>query len=335
MFKGGFSMKLKASAALAAAMMFAAAAANAQTELRLSHQWSTGDVRHQVAQMIADEVAAANVGLEITIYPSESLFRAREQYNPLSRGQVDMIVYPLSYSGGQRPEYNLTLMPGLVRNHDHAARLNESPFMERIEALMAEDDVMVLVHGYLAGGFASTGDCITRPEHVNGLTTRAAGRAFEEMLAAAGASISSMASSEIYNAMQTGVLQAVNTSSSSFASFRLQEQVACYTPAGDYALWFMYQPVLMNLSTFEGLTEEQQAALTAAAANAEAWYLEQAKAEDAASVAVFREAGVQIAEMTEDDFNAWLALAQESSYPSFVATVPNGQELLDLALSVE
>jgi TRAP-type C4-dicarboxylate transport system substrate-binding protein len=335
MFKGGFSMKLKASAALAAAMMFAAAAANAQTELRLSHQWSTGDVRHQVAQMIADEVAAADVGLEITIYPSESLFRAREQYNPLSRGQVDMIVYPLSYSGGQRPEYNLTLMPGLVRNHDHAARLNESPFMERIEALMAEDDVMVLVHGYLAGGFASTGDCITRPEHVNGLTTRAAGRAFEEMLAAAGASISSMASSEIYNAMQTGVLQAVNTSSSSFASFRLQEQVACYTPAGDYALWFMYQPVLMNLSTFEGLTEEQQAALTAAAANAEAWYLEQAKAEDAASVAVFREAGVQIAEMTEDDFNAWLALAQESSYPSFVATVPNGQELLDLALSVE
>jgi TRAP-type transport system periplasmic protein len=328
-------MKLKASAALAAAMMFAAAAANAQTELRLSHQWSTGDVRHQVAQMIADEVAAADVGLEITIYPSESLFRAREQYNPLSRGQVDMIVYPLSYSGGQRPEYNLTLMPGLVRNHDHAARLNESPFMERIEALMAEDDVMVLVHGYLAGGFASTGECITRPEHVNGLTTRAAGRAFEEMLAAAGASISSMASSEIYNAMQTGVLQAVNTSSSSFASFRLQEQVACYTPAGDYALWFMYQPVLMNLSTFEGLTEEQQAALTAAAANAEAWYLEQAKAEDAASVEVFRDAGVQIAEMTEDDFNAWLALAQESSYPSFVATVPNGQELLDLALSVE
>ena len=328
-------MNFKAGAAVAALGMFAAGASFAQTELRLSHQWSTGDVRHQVAEMIANEVAAADVGLEITIYPSESLFRAREQYNPLSRGQVDMIVYPLSYSGGQRPEYNLTLMPGLVRNHDHAARLNESPFMQEIEALMAEDDVMVLVHGYLAGGFASTGECITRPEHVNGLTTRAAGRAFEEMLAAAGASISSMASSEVYNAMQTGVLQAVNTSSSSFTSFRLQEQVACYTPAGDYALWFMYQPVLMNLSTFEGLTEEQQAALTAAAANAEAWYLEQAKAEDAASVDVFRDAGVQIANMTEDDFNAWLALAQESSYPSFTANVPNGQALLDLALSVE
>jgi TRAP-type C4-dicarboxylate transport system substrate-binding protein len=44
-------------------------AAGAET-LRLSHQWSTQDVRHQVAQMIADEVAAAGVDLEIRIFPS-------------------------------------------------------------------------------------------------------------------------------------------------------------------------------------------------------------------------------------------------------------------------
>ncbi|MDP5347023.1 MAG: TRAP transporter substrate-binding protein DctP, partial [Paracoccaceae bacterium] len=149
------------------------------------------------------------------------------------------------------------------------------------------------------------------------------------------ASISSMASSEIYNAMQTGVLQAVNTSSSSFASFRLQEQVKCYTPAGDVALWFMYQPVMMNKSTFEGLTDAQKTALLAAAEKAEAWYLEQAKAEDAASVEVFKAAGVTIAEMTQDDFNAWLDLAKQSSYKSFVDSVPNGQALLYLALAVE
>jgi TRAP-type C4-dicarboxylate transport system substrate-binding protein len=43
--------------------------------------------------------------------------------------------------------------------------------------------------------------------------------------------------------MQTGVLQAANTSSSSFVSYRIYEQVSCFTPAGDYALWFMYQPL--------------------------------------------------------------------------------------------
>lgn len=304
-------------------------------ELRLSHQWSAKDVRHQVAQMVADEVAAADVDLEITIYASKSLFKPREQYQPLSRGQLDMTVFPLSYAGGRQPAFNLTLMPGLVKNHDHAARLSNSPFMEALEAKMAEDDVMVLVHGYLAGGFAGVDKCITKPGDVAGLQTRAAGKAFEQMLAGAKASIASMASSEIYNAMQTGVLQAANTSSSSFVSYRIYEQVKCYTPAGDVALWFMYQPLLMNKSTFDGLTEAQQQALLAGAEKAEAFYLAEAKKQDAASVQVFEEAGVEIAQMSPEDFEAWRKLAMETSYQKFVEEVPDGQDLLDKALAVE
>ncbi len=285
--------------------------------------------------MVADEVAVADVDLSIRIFGSKSLFKPREQYRPLSRGQLDMTVLPLSYAGGQQPAYNLTLMPGLVRNHDHAAHLAESPFMEALEEKMAEDDVMVLVHGYLAVGFAGKDGCITNPDDIAGLQTRAAGKSFEQMLAGANASIASMASSEIYNAVQTGVLDAANTSSSSFVSYRIYEQVSCYTPASDVALWFMYQPLLMNKATFDGLTEEQQTALLEASANAQAFYLDEAKAQDAASADVFREAGVEIAEMTVEAFEAWRALAEETSCKAFVEEVPDGQALLDLALAVE
>ncbi len=328
-------MTMKLTATVTAAALFAGALGANGTELRLSHQWSDKDIRHKVAKIIADDVASANVDLDIKIFPTQSLFKAREQYKPLSRGQLDMTVLPLSYAGGQQPAFNLTLMPGLVKNHDHAARLSESPFMEALEAKMADDDVMVLVHGYLAGGFAGKEKCITKPEDIAGLQTRAAGKAFEQMLAGAGASIASMASSEIYNAMQTGVLDAANTSSSSFVSFRIYEQVACYTPASDVALWFMYQPLLMNKSTFEGLNEDQQNTLMAAAEKAEAFYLEEAKKEDAASVEVFRKAGVEIAAMTLEDFEAWRAIAQETSYKAFLNDVPDGQELLDKAFAVE
>ncbi len=309
-------------------------AASAET-LRLSHQWSNKDVRHQVAQMVADGVAAADVDLDIQIFGSKSLFKPREQYRPLSRGQLDMTVLPLSYAGGQQPAYNLTLMPGMVKNHDHAARLSASPFMAALEEKMADDDVMVLVHGYLAGGFVGKDKCITKPEDVKGLQTRAAGKAFEQMLAGAGASITGMASSEIYNAMQTGVLNAANTSSSSFVSYRIYEQVSCYTPAGDVALWFMYQPLLMNKSKFDGLNADQQKALMDASAKAQDFYLEEAKKQDAASEQVFRDAGVEIAQMSAEDFEAWRALAQETSYAKFVSEVEGGQELLDMALAVE
>lgn len=323
-----------AGALLLGASVFALDAASAET-LRLSHQWSTNDVRHKIVDVINEELKKADVDLDIQVFPSESLFKAQEQYNPVSRGQLDMTVFPLSYAGGQRPEYNLTLMPGLIKSHDHAARMNDSEFMNELKELMAEDDVMVLVDGYLAGGFGSTKNCITKPEDVKGLQTRAAGKAFEQMLAEAGASIASMASSEIYNAMQTGVLDATNTSSESFVSYRLYEQVKCFTPAGDVALWFMYQPLLMNKSKFESLTPEQQQALLDAAEKAEAFYLEQAKAGDAEAARIFREAGVEIAEMTEEDFQAWREVAERSAYKNFVENVPEGQRWLDMALAVE
>jgi len=333
--RGGTPMSFFKSSVAGAVLLGALVAPAMAETLKLSHQWSEGDVRHQVAQMVADEVAAADVDLKIQIFPNQTLFKAREQYTPLSRGQLDMTVLPLSYAGGQQPAYNLTLMPGLVKNHDHGARLSKSPFMEEIETVMAGDDVITLVHGYLAGGFGSNKACITGPDDVAGVSIRAAGKSFEQMLAGAGASISSMASSEIYTALQTGVLDAANTSSESFVSYRLYEQLKCYTPAGDYALWFMYQPMIMNKTTFEGLTEEQQAALMAASEKAEAFYLEEAKKGDQVAAKAFSDAGVELAEMSEEDFNAWRELAKTTSYPAFVEELADGQKLLDMALSVE
>ena len=97
-----------------------AGSALADKVLKVSHQWSTSDVRHKVAQMVADEVAAADVGLELKIYPSKSLFKPKEQYRPLTRGRLDMTVVPLAYAAGERPANNLTLMPGLVNAHTHS-----------------------------------------------------------------------------------------------------------------------------------------------------------------------------------------------------------------------
>lgn len=329
-----FQSRIIKTAALAT-IIATSGAVNA-TELKLSHQWSTKDVRHKVAQIVADEVAAAGVDLNIKIFPSKSLVKPKEQYNFISRNLLDMSVFPLSYAAGQQPAVSLTLMPGLVKNHDHAARLTQSPFMSALQEKMLDDNVMVLVHGYLAGGFVGKEKCIVKPEDVKGMQIRAAGKSFEQMLIGAGASITSMSSADIYSAMQTGVLNAANTSSSSFVSYRIYEQVKCYTPASEnIALWFLYQPLIMSKDKFDGLNEQQQTALLAAAKKAEAFYLAEAKTQDAKSTEVFREAGVEIAEMTQADFNAWRDIAVETSYKEFVNSVSGGQELLDMALSVK
>ena len=182
------------------------------------------------------------------IYPGQSLFEATEQWSAMTRGRLDISVFPLAYAAGRHPEFNVTLMPGLVRSHEHAKRANTSPYMDAIRRRIEEQGVVVLADAWVAGGFASKTGCILMPEDVRGQTIRGAGKAFEQMLLGAGASITAMPSSEIYTAMQTGVLDATITSSISFVSFRLYEQVACLTAPGDKALWFMYEPVLMAKS---------------------------------------------------------------------------------------
>ena len=314
-----------------------ALAANAQTTLKASHQWpgGKGDVRDEMVQIIAKEIAAADVGLEVQVYPGASLVKPKEQWGALTKGQIDLSAFPLDYASGRHPQFSATLMPGLVRNHDRAKRLNDSPFMEDIKKIINEAGVVVVADAWLAGAFASKKECIRGPESVQGQVTRAAGPAFEQMLAAAGASISSMPSSEIYTAMQTGVLDAANTSSGSFVSYRLYEQVTCLTAPGANALWFMYEPILMSKRTFDKLTPEQQEAVMAAGEKAEAYFFDEAKKLDQAMIDKYKEAGVEVVEMSQEDYDAWLAVAKDSSYKVFSEEVPGGAELIDKALAID
>ncbi|SHK76310.1 TRAP transporter substrate-binding protein [Halomonas caseinilytica] len=324
-------------AGLAIATLAASSSAAAQTVLRASHQFpgGQGDVRDEMVQLMAERVADADVGLEVEVYPGQSLFKAREQWAALSRGRLDITALPLDYASGRHPEFSATLMPGLVRNHEHAQRLNDSEFMGMIKDVIQEGGARVLADAWLAGGFASSDRCITSPDTVEGQNFRAAGPAFEEMLEAAGASITSMPSSDIYTAMQTGVLDAANTSSMSFVSYRIYEQVECLTEPGEHALWFMYEPILIAEQSWQKLDEAQQQALMEAGQDAEEFFAEQAAGLDQQMVDVFEENGVEVVSMSEEDYNAWLEIAKQSAYKNFAENVPDGQALIDAALAVD
>jgi TRAP-type transport system periplasmic protein len=312
-------------------------AAQAETVLKASHQFpgGKGDPRDEMVQIIAREVEKANVDLKIQIYPGSSLYKPNEQWGALTTGALDMSSFPLDYASGRHPQFSATLMPGLVGNFDRAERLNDSPFMESIKKVVEDAGVVVIADAWLSGAFASKEGCITAPETVKGQVIRAAGPAFEQMLAAAGASIASMPSSEIYSAMQTGVLDATNTSSASFVSYRLYEQVKCLTAPGGNALWFMYEPVLMSKKVYESLTPEQQKAIMDAGKASEEYFSAEIRKGDDKMVDTFKKANVEVVEMSKEDFDAWLAVAKESSYKKFAEEVDGGDKLIEQALAVQ
>jgi TRAP-type C4-dicarboxylate transport system substrate-binding protein len=324
--------------AVSTAIGISAGVAGAQeVTLTASHQFpgGKGDVRDEMVQLIAREVAAANVGLNIQIHPGASLFKPTEQWNAMVTGQLDISAFPLDYASGKVREFGATLMPGLVRSHDKAERLNDSPFMDTIRAKIEEAGVIVLADAWLAGAVGSKTGCIRAPGDIQGLKVRSAGATFAAMWQQAGANIVSIPSSEVYTALQTGVAEATDTSAGSFVSFRLYEQLKCLTAPGENALWFMYEPVLMSKQSFERLTPEQQEALLAAGQKSEEYFASESRGLDEKMVDTFKTNGVEVVTMSEEEYNAWLDVAKESSYKQFAEEVPGGQELIDAALAVE
>jgi TRAP-type C4-dicarboxylate transport system substrate-binding protein len=324
-------------AAAALILSFAGSAAAQNVTLRASHQFpgGKGDPRDEMVQIIAREVKAANVGLEIQIYPGASLFKPNDQWNAMVNGQLDMSAFPLDYASGKIRAFGATLMPGLVRNHDRAQRINDSAFMKEIKKKIEDAGVIVLADAWLAGAVASKAGCIRKPADMKGKKIRSAGATFAAMWQQAGGTIVSIPSNEVYNALQTGVADATDTSSGSFVSFRIYEQVKCITAPGDNALWFMYEPVLMSKRSFEKLNKKQQDALMAASKKSEAYFDAESKKLDASMVETFKKNNVEVVTMTEAEYNEWLGVAKQSSYKSFASEVPDGQKLIDAALAVK
>ena len=311
--------------------------ASAETVLKASHQFpgGKGDVRDEMVQMIARDVAAANVDLTIKVYPGASLVKAQEQWKAMLSGQIDMTSFPLDYASGFHPQFGATLMPGLVKGHAHARRINDSAFLKDIKAIIEQGGVKVLADAWLAGAFAGKDKCIKKPEDVAGLKMRSAGATFSQMWAGAGASIISIPSSEVYSALQQGVATGTDTSTGSFVSFRLYEQVKCITAPGDNALWFMYEPVLISMKSWNKLNDAQKKALTTAAKKAEDYFEAESKKLDDKMVETFKANKVEVVTLTDAEADAWRAVAQKSSYKEFAEKVPGGKELIEKALSVK
>jgi TRAP-type transport system periplasmic protein len=324
-------------AVLASALAVATSVYAAPTTLRASHQFpgGRGDVRDEMVQIIAREAKAANVDLEVQVYPGASLFKPNEQWNALVNGQLDISSFPLDYASGKIRAFGATLMPGLVRNHERAQRMNNSQFMKDIKVQIDKAGVIVLADAWLAGAIASKKACIRKPDDIRGLKVRSAGPTFASMWQAAGASIVSVPSNEVYNALQTGVADATDTSSGSFVSFRIYEQVKCLTAPGDNALWFMYEPVLMSKKSFNRLNKKQQEVLLQAGKKSQQFFADKAKGLDDEMVKVFKDHNVEVVTLTPQEYDLWLKVAEKSSYAEFAKEVPNGKKLIDEALAVK
>src|SRR5680860_441989 len=234
------------------------------TRMRLSHQWPKasdegGDFRARLAQKFAEQVAQrTDDEVQIRVAPNSSLIDATEQYKAMSQGTIDMTVFPVVYAVGQYPAFDVTSLPCLIRSQSQAQNWQTAEIGRRLESIFEKAGSKILVWNWnsLCAG-VKQGPPIVAPDDVrSGAVWRGAGPRLEQLLEKAGASITSMSSSEIYSALQTGVLDAFATSPGSYFSYRLYEQTSSYTSPTENQLGFFFEPLLIGLEQFEALPSD-------------------------------------------------------------------------------
>src|SRR5690348_10789335 len=237
--------------------------------LKISHQFpggtiNEGDFRDRLCLTFAAELEKRTSG-EIggQVYPNSSLMKTIPQYSAVRQGALDLSLYPISYAGGELPETNIGLMPGLVSSYKQGAAWKTSPVGQKFSAFLAEKGVVFVAWIWQAGGVASRSASIVNPEDAKGLKIRGGSREMDMVLKAAGASTLSLPSNEIYAAMQTGACDAAITSSTSLISFRLEEISKSLTTGRGKSYWFMLEPLVMSKQIFDKLSKPQQDAVMA------------------------------------------------------------------------
>ncbi|HVL59721.1 MAG TPA: TRAP transporter substrate-binding protein DctP [Burkholderiaceae bacterium] len=306
----------------------------AAQEIKVSHQWkANADGRDLATRVFIKEVNERDKNIKFRIYPAMSLgIKPVAQLDALQNGTLEMAVFPMSYAVGKAAEFSATILPGTIPNLDFAMKLKGSDFHKRLQELAHKHGIHIVTWWWTPGGFATKDREITGPKSVEGLKMRAADPTFESMLKAAGASVVSMPSTEIYPALQSGVLNGTLTSAETFVSMRLYEQTKHATVPGDYTLWMLMQPLVMSKQHWDKLTPQQQKIFEEAAAKADEYFLKNQRDSVGDMVNAYKKAGAKVHHMTKSEFDDWLALARQTSWKEFADRSPEAKSLLDALL---
>src|SRR5215468_6056422 len=331
---------LATAVAAPAILRFGIGTAHAATTLKISHQFpggtiDKGDFRDRLCRMFAAEVAKRSGG-EIAgdVYPNSSLVKTNAQFSAMRKGALDVSLYPLPYAGGELPETNIGLMPGLVSTYDQGLKWKKQPVGKALTDFLADKGIIILTWVWQAGGVASRTKPIVAPEDAKGLKVRGGSREMDMVLQTAGAAVLSVPSNELYAAMQTGACDAGITSSTSLISFRLEEIAKSLTSGAKASYWFMLEPLLMSKSIFDGLPKNHQDIILAVGSELEKFGQQGAQDDDAEVAKVYEKAGAKVAALDVEIVGKWRDIARDTAWKDYGAKTKTAANLLKLATEV-
>lgn len=239
----------------AGATFLASQAASAET-LKLAH-WVPP--QHTLTASTIEPLkngveAETNGELTIDVYPGGELGKGPlEQYVRAVQGVADIVWGLEGYTSSQFPKTMVSELPGVLPEgkagyeilwdaYDAGEISGEFPGTIPLALWLSEPNIFIMKDRD-----------IRTPDDLKGLKIRVSGSAAAAVIEALGATPVQMPAGEIYNSLQTGLIDGVVTGASAVSDFKLDEVANSYTLGAPLGRISFY--LVMNKAKYDGLSD--------------------------------------------------------------------------------
>jgi tripartite ATP-independent transporter DctP family solute receptor len=313
----------------ALAMLGAVAPACAQLEIKLGHVGEPGSL----FQASADEFAKrANAKLgakaKVVVFGSSQLGSDKEMIQKLKLGTLDMAL-PSTVMSSEVDLFGVFEMPYLVKDRAHMGRIEKELFWPKLAPEADKKGLLVLAvweNGYRQ--ITNSKHPIKVPADLKGIKLRVPeGKWRVKMFQAYGANPSPMKFSELFTALQTGVMDGQENPFTQIYSAKLQEVQKYLSLSGH-----VYTPayLVVGKNRWNSLPADVRKVLEETAKETQAFVYDHASKEDTALLGKLKQAGMQVNDVDQDAFVA----ASKPIYEEFGKEVPGAKEVIDRAVAL-
>jgi C4-dicarboxylate-binding protein DctP len=301
-------MKVRSLLAVLCAAGVASAPALAQQPIviKFSHVVAVNTPKGKGAEMfkkLAEE--RTNGRVKVEVYPNSSLFKDGEEMEALQLGSVQMLAPSLAKFGplGVR-EFEVFDLPYMFDNVDELHKVQEGVVGKALFKKLDSKGIVGLA--YWDNGFKdmSANKPLRKPEDMKGLKMRIqSSKVLDSEMRSLGALPQVMAFSEVYQAMQTGVVDGSENPPSNFYTQKMHE-VQKYLTLTDHGV--IEYAVIANKKFWDGLPADIRTALESAMKDATKYSNDIAKKENDDALAAVKASGkTEIITLSPQEKAAW------------------------------
>jgi tripartite ATP-independent transporter DctP family solute receptor len=322
-------MTVRLTLVAACAALFAVNA-YAQTELKLGHVGEPGSLIGAAADEFAKRANEKLGGkYKIVTYGSSQLGGDKELLQKLKLGTVDF-AEPSTVMSSEADIFGVFEMPYLVKDREHMKRIEKELFWSKMEPAVEKKGLKILA--VWENGFrhiTNNKRPIVTPADLQGIKLRVPeGKWRVKMFQAYGANPSPMKFSEVFTALQTGVMDGEENPFAQIYSAKFYEVQKYLSLTGH-----VYSPAYLavGLKKWDRLPGDVRKSLEATAKDVQSWVYEKAAKDDNVLLEKMKASGsIQVNQANKDAFIA----ASKPVYEEFEKEVPGAKQIIERAIAL-